>query len=266
MSIWIFLWLAVSAALIYFSAWTGLILLRQKRAWKAFAGIHKLRFQETGLLVPPQMNGPYKGYEIALFPSEHQTTDRNGLRKLTAIEIMLKRGMPCDGAIGTGGMVSLIQELPFSQEIRPTQKWWDPSAIVKTDNAPLLEAYLSPERLKALATLGRIKNIWVIFIFKGQDTILRIDTPDPLEQTKKIEKMLALMLEAARVLELAPGEAERLKQAEKDKKSATPKLSAPSEDTEDNSMTLELEEDTPEDEETPEEEHNQDTPDESATK
>lgn len=255
MSIWIFLWLVVSIALIYFSAWTSLILLRQKRTWQAFAAAHKLRFQETGFLNPPQMNGLYKGYEIALFPSEHQTTDSRGLRKLTAIEITLKRPMPCNGAIGTGGMVNLIQDLPFPEEIRPEASWWDRSAIIKTDAPLLLETYLSAERLKAFAALGRVKNIWMIFIFKGKDTILRIDTPDPLETAAKIEKILRMMLETARVIELAPGETERLQQAQKTKQAAKARLDAPSEEGS-GAPALELEE---EPEETPDTQTEEDT-------
>lgn len=234
--------MVVSAALIYFSAWTNIILLRQKRAWQAFAAAHKLRFQSPGLLSPPRMNGAYKGHEISFFPSEHQTTDSRGLRKLTAIELNLKTALPCDGAIGTGGMVTLIQALTFSQEVRPEQKWWDPGAIIKTDNAPVLEAYLSPERLKALMTLARVKNLWMIFIFKGKDVILRVDTPDPLENKTKIEKILHIMLETAKVLELTPGEAERLKRAETTKKAATTTLSPPPDAPQETGLELEEDE------------------------
>lgn len=237
MSIWIFIWLLVSAALIYFSAWTSIIILRQRKAWQSFASTNKLRFQGDGLFTAPKISGFYKGYEVSLFPSEHQTTDSRGVRKLTAAEVLIKDPMPCEGVIGTGGMVSLIQSLDFKEEIRPSVKWWDPSAIIKTDNTPALEAYLTPERLKALMGLARVKNVWMIFIFKGKDTILRLDTPDPLESKTKIEKILHIMLETAKVLELAPGEASRLKLAEKVK---APTLSVPDTPEE---IGLELEED-----------------------
>lgn len=211
MSIWIILWMVVSAALIYFSAWTSLIVLRQKREWQAFANTHKLRFQSATLLTPPKMNGAYQGYEIAFFPSEHQTADSRGLRKLTAIEITIKSVIPCGGVVGTGGMVPIIQELAFPEELRPQHKWWNPTHIIKTDNTAMIEAYLTDERLKALMTLSKVKNLWMIFIFKGKDTILRIDTPDPLETKTKIEKILHIMIETAKTLELAEGEADIIK-------------------------------------------------------
>lgn len=211
MSIWIALWLLVSIALIYFSAWTSLILLKQKRTWEDFAKKHKLRFQPGTLLAPPKMDGAYKGYEISLFPSEHQTADSRGLRKLTAIEVMMKSDMPFEGVVGSGGMVQLIQDLDFKDELRPQEGWWNPTHIIKSDSAAKMEAYLTPERLKILMALSKIKNIWMIFIFRGDTTILRVDTPDALESLPKLEKLLSAMLETAKKLELAEGEGARLK-------------------------------------------------------
>lgn len=227
MSVWIFLWLLVSAALIYFSAWTSLIVLKQKRNWADFAQRHKLRFQAETLLNPPKMGGLYKGYEISLFPSEHTTSDSRGIRKLTAIEVMLKSAMPCEGAIGSGGMVQLIQDLDFTEEIRPQEKWWNPSHIIKTSHSGKMEAYLTPERLKILMALSKIKNIWMIFIFRGPSTILRIDTPDGLETIPKLEKILKAMLETAQALELAEGEYSRLNLIKKKAGAASAKLKAP---------------------------------------
>ncbi|MCD8496648.1 MAG: hypothetical protein LRZ85_00285 [Alphaproteobacteria bacterium] len=239
MSIWIFLWILVSAALIYFSAWTTLMLLRQKKAWQSFAAAHNLRFQSASPFTPPKMSGSYKGYEIALFPSEHQTADARGARKLMAIELFVKSKIPCNGALGTGGMVQVIQELSFPDEVRPDEKWWDPAYIIKTENRTILEAYLTPERLKALVKLGRVKNLWLIYIFMGENTILRIDTPDPLDSTSKIEKILGMMLETTKILELENGEAGRISRAEKDKKKTPAPLK-----TEDSDVTgLELEDD-----------------------
>lgn len=229
MSIWIFLWLILSAALIYFSAWTTIILFRQKREWLTYANLHKLRFQSETMMTPPKMSGAHKGYEIGFFPSEHQTADSRGLRKLTALEVTLKSTMPCEGAVGTGSMVAIIQNLPFSEEVRPEQPWWDPTHIIKTNNAAMMEAYLTPERLKALITLGKVKNFLVIFIFKGKDTILRIDTPDPLETKAKLNKILHAALTTARILELTEGEADLIKRAKpgKNKNTKTEKLEEP---------------------------------------
>jgi len=211
LSIWIALWLLVSIALIYFSAWTSIILLKQRRTWEDFAGKNKLRFQTGTLLAPPKMDGAYKGYDISLFPSEHQTADSRGLRKLTAIEMMMHSDMPFEGAIGTGGMVQLIQELDFKDEMRPQENWWNPAHIIKTDAGAKMEAYLVPERLKILMSLSKIKNVWLIFIFRGDTTILRVDTADALETPAKLEKLLSAMLETAKKLELAEGEGARLK-------------------------------------------------------
>ena len=48
MNIWFVLWLLLSAALLYFTGWTFLILQKQKRAWRVFATKYKLRYDAPG--------------------------------------------------------------------------------------------------------------------------------------------------------------------------------------------------------------------------
>jgi len=74
----------------------------------------------------------------------------------------------------------------------------------------VLNKFLDKDRAKALADLMERKNTWVIFIFKGADTVLRIDTPSPFENLEKLTKTIDDMVEIARLLELRKGESGNL--------------------------------------------------------
>src|SRR5690606_38503255 len=113
-----------------------------------------------------------------------------------------KSAMPVAGVMGSGGMVTVIEHLNFRDEIRPDYSWWNEAQIIRTENKTILEPYLTEERLKAFGALAKIRNAWVIFIFKDGQTILRVDTPDPLDSEKKIAAILNRMVEAAKILEL----------------------------------------------------------------
>lgn len=211
MSIWFFLWLFLSLGLIYFMAWTGFILVRQKRAWQAFALQKNLRYRAASMMASPEMNGSYEGYPVSLFTGEHGGEDSRGTRKLTAVEVKLQSVMPFEGGVASGDMVQIIRGLSLRDEFVPGIEGWDKEYIIMGDHRAGLETYFDEARLKALLSLLRMKNVWVIFIFRSEMTLLRIDTPHPLDSLKALEKIMSKMVQAARVLELKPGESAQIK-------------------------------------------------------
>lgn len=213
-NIWFFIWFLVSICILGFAGWTVLTVQQQKRTWRGFADKYKLRFKPSAFLQTPDVSGTVEGYTVSLFSGEHVAEDFRGTRKLSALEVKLSSVMPFEGAIGSGGMVSVIRQLDFKEELKPAHESWNTSFIAASNNRSSLELYLTPARLAALTDLMRIKNGWVILIFRGDMLLLRLDTADPLTDMAKLEKLLQKMLEAARVLELTPGEEARLKAAE----------------------------------------------------
>ena len=209
-SIWFFVWLFVSAGLLGFSVWTFIILMRQKKSWRDFAKKNKLRFRNTAFMSSPRLNGVYKNSTIGVFTSEHESERGGANRKMTAIEVELESAMPISGAVASGGMVSIVQQMDYSDEYVPTYSFWNSDHIARCDNKYVLAEYLSEDRAKALSDFMGIKNFWVIFIFRGQDTILRVDTPDPFDSVEKLTKTIDKMIEIAGILELNKGESKRL--------------------------------------------------------
>ena len=202
MNIWFLLWLLLSGALLYFFGWTLFILHRQKLAWRDFAGKRKLRFQPRAFLEAPEISGLVDDYSISLFTAEHAAPDARSNRKMTAFEIKLKSRMPFAGGIASGGMVPLVQRLGLREEYRPASAAWKDSYIASGDSRAGLESYLTPPRLAALEALMQMKNAWVIFVFRDDVSLLRLDMADPLDSAKKLEFVTRKMIETARVLEI----------------------------------------------------------------
>lgn len=211
MSIWFVIWALFSAALLYFVGWTQLIVYRQKACWRGFAAKYGLRFADKGFLQSGEMSGTYEGLTLSVFSGEHAADDFRGTRKLTAVEIKLGNVMPFEGAIASGGMVSLVRSLNMKEELRPAHEEWQAEFIAAAGNKAAMQAYLTPERLEGLLSLMVARGLWTIFIFRADTVLLRVDTPDPLHKPERLEKLLRRMVQVARTLELRPGEGERLR-------------------------------------------------------
>jgi len=209
-TIWLFLWILLSLGLLGFTVWTLMILLQQKKTWRQFAKKNKLRYRNTAFMNSPQVNGMYKGYAVGIFTSEHETERGGTSRKLTAIEVEMDSRMPIEGAIGSGGMVRVVQSLGYSDEFKPDYDFWNTEYIARCQDRRVLDKFLDKDRAKALVNLMERKNTWVIFIFKGADTVLRIDTPSPFENLEKLTQTIDDMVEIARLLELRKGESGNL--------------------------------------------------------
>lgn len=230
MTIWIFLWALISVTLIFFSVWTLYVLMMQKKAWRDFAKKYKLRYKNTAFMNSPQVNGMYKGYAVGIFSSEHEADRGANTRKMTAIEVELNSRMPIGGALGNGGMVSIVQALGYSEEFQPAYKFWSTDYICRAEDRGVVEAYLTEERAKALVSLMRMKNIWVIFIFKGNDTLLRIDTPEPFEKLDKLNKIIDSMIDVVKIMELKELEGRDLANMKNRRNTGTPVVAVKEED------------------------------------
>lgn len=214
MSIWLALWILVSAILLGFLAWTLVVLFKQKSVWKAFAEKHKLRFKPNAIMESPEIDGSIDGYKVSCFTGEHVSTDMRGFRKLTAIEVNLQSSLPIEGALASGGMVAFVKQFNFRAEIFPEHEKWNKSYIATGSNRAVLEAYLTDARLDAITKLMRINNCWVVLFFRQDRMLLRIDTTNPLISQENIEKLVTSMVKAAKTLELAEGEGRVLKAKE----------------------------------------------------
>ncbi len=162
-------------------------------------------------MAAPEMNGVYDGYSISLFSSEHGDEFATNARKLTAVEVRLQSQMPFEGGAASGDMVRILQALEFREEWVPSHPEWQKEFLICGDARTALSVFFSNDRLNALLSLMKMSNVWAIYVFRGDINLLRIDTPYPLDNQKKLEAIIKKMVGIARVLELKDGEGGRIK-------------------------------------------------------
>jgi len=235
------IWLFVTVFLLGFWGWTTLILVKQKKAWKFYAQKTKLRYVPNRFNESPEMSGSIDGYSVSAFTSEQSEYDERSEKRRTCIEINLNSAIPCNAAIASGDMVSVVSKLDLPHETKPDLSGWDDSYIIRTDNATIMEGYLTPERYEKLIQIMKAKQVWVILIFMQGRGLLRFDTANPLIHPKDIDKFVSIGLEAAKIFELQAGEAHSLLLRKSDQGMKRSKINVDEQEIE-NSIGFELEE------------------------
>lgn len=241
MSIYLILWFLVSGFLVGFWVWTIHVLLKQKKAWKFYAQKKKMRFHTSSFLETPTISGSVDGYSVTMFASEHGELDARSQRRLTAIEVSLQTPLPFAIAMGSGGMIHLVEALNFKQEFRPTVKGWEDTYALRTNDLDLASGYFTEDRLNKLVSLMKTDKAWIILLFIADDGILRLDTPLPIDNPKEIDVLIKQMINVARALELGKGEAKDLLR-QKSMKDKTGGLLEIDDDLLDDDIGFELEE------------------------
>jgi hypothetical protein len=240
-NIWLALWIVLSLTLMGFLAWTLLISYKQKRAWKAFAARHKLRYASGRMMQSPEMDGLIEDYRFSFFTSEHNSPDARTSRKLATVEIMLGSALPIEGGVASGSMIPVLKALDLKFEITPAGEGWSKAYLAACSNRAAMEAYMTPERVQILSKLMQMAHVWVIFVFRNGLTLLRIDTPSPLDTDEQLEKLSKILIRSAKILELKSGESQLLK-AEEAKAPLVERALAVDESVMKRSLSLELEE------------------------
>lgn len=190
---WIFLWFCLSAFVIGAFAWTTRILFEQKRAWLAYARKYNLTYDRGPFFGSPSVSGVIGRHRITLFSEEQAAPDARGRRFRTVIELMRPSGLPVRGAIGCRDMVPVIEGAQMETDVVPDSPDWKSEWRARSDDKTMMKAYLTPERIKAAATLFNHKNASAIYIFDAEDALLRYDTGNPLHDPARLDKLVKMM-------------------------------------------------------------------------
>lgn len=212
-SLILFVCVLLALALTGFFVWTLWVLQRQKAVWRGFAKDNGLRVTPQAFMDPPTVSGLYRDHAISLLASAFARPDgRGGVRKRTGFEVTVPGAPPVEGVLASGTMVALANDpaLDLGREIAMKHKHWSTDWVARARDEDAMRAYLTPRRLDALTGLMRTPNAWVILIMRGEDILLRIDTPDPLDDRARLDRAARTMLATARVLtpDDAPQEAQ----------------------------------------------------------
>lgn len=179
-----------------------LILFQQKRAWHAFAKKKGLEYEKRALLQSPVIRGTIGGYGIYVYSDMQKTVDIRGERFVTVIEFDMGKGMPTGAALGTKEMRDFIEALSFTEPFRPDYEKWSGDYVAKTRDYEALAAYMTPGRMDALLDVFKMRNSIALFFFDEQDCVLHIETPDPLRDPQRMDRILQRILNTVKILDI----------------------------------------------------------------
>ncbi len=215
--IWILLYICLAGFVIGLFVWTTRVLFQQKKAWRAYAKKYKLTCENNSFFSSAYVHGILGDNRINVFSEEQLSPDGRGTRFRSVIELMRESPVPTRAALASGDLVALVSEIEdMAHSYTPVSDSWNATWAAKTDEKSVLKRYLTEQRLQALQSVFKIKNTSSIFIFDGEDALLRFETGDPLHDPRKLDKIVKKMEEAQSVLVTKPGEFPESKKAKKE--------------------------------------------------
>lgn len=194
-------WVFVAVFIFGVFFWSLTILQQQKKAWAAFAKQAGLQCLSGSWLKSSLVRGPYRGLPLNIYSEQQETSDRRGRKFRSVIQFELPGKMPVEGIVTTQEGQNFANGLvDLTDVVVPDYPGWESTVLIKTRDANLLKPYLTPERYRALQALMTIKNFSCIFIFDLTMTFLRFETPDPLTDAQKLDRLCGKIVEQAKVL------------------------------------------------------------------
>lgn len=187
-----------------FFFWTLMIVLRQKHTWKTFAAAKGLRYTPARRLMEcSTVMGTLGGFPFSLFGSEYiRPNERVGSKKRQSMEVSIPIAGPTIGILATGEMIAFAASPDFNVglEVKLECPTWTWPFIARAQDPDALIAYLTPERVHALTRLMETQGGWVTFVMQEKEMLIRLDTPDPLDNPQHLEIFARAMISAARAL------------------------------------------------------------------
>lgn len=187
---WIFLWIVLSAIVLGASLWSFQILMRQKKAWEVFSQKRGLSFKRGTFMGPAEITGTIGEYAVNIFTAERQTADMRGKRYVNVLEVSVKAGLFDGGVAGTKEMQGFMQSLNLLHPYVAKKEGWDQSHAIFVRDDAVADAYFTPEKIDLFAQVLGTRNADVLIVYNNEETIVRMETSDPMLAADKIEKIV----------------------------------------------------------------------------
>lgn len=188
MSLWVTLWIVLSAGLVGFFVWSNIALQRQKKAWAGFAQEYDLDYRSRNFFQAAEVRKDFDNIEFQLLSEAQISENGRGRRYVTAFEWIVP-AMPANGIIASPEFKPLVDLAQASQVPNNLLKEWRAKDFIRTDDREALQPYLNDKRQKILMKLLNIKGSRFLFAFDRERGVIRIETNDPLFDSKKIGAM-----------------------------------------------------------------------------
>lgn len=206
MSIWFLLWFILAFIILGATLWSTIILIQQKKAWKAYAAKKKLLYTGNKFFESPTIEGLIDGYNISFFSATQQKEDSRKNRQLSVMQINANYGFVDGIGLGTEEMLPFLQSLETITPHDMKDKKWDKTHHIRSKNIEAVNVYLSDERIAILNGILKMPNSDVLMLLDANEGVFRFETSNPFKDETQIEAVVDKLI--ARIEKLKPSEDE----------------------------------------------------------
>lgn len=201
MNFWFMAWVFFSVFIMGTFIWSTQILIRQKKIWQQFAQNNSLAYANGPIFSSATVRGSLRGYDFSLISEAQQDDGSRGRKYSSIIQIELNGRMPTEAIIASEGLKNRVEAFKLPESFVPDLPDWNKKIYFQAANRDALTAYVTPARARALNNLMSAKGANALFVFNPTESILRFETPDPLTDLEKLERLAAKMIDTAQALD-----------------------------------------------------------------
>ncbi len=151
----------------------------------------------------PLVKGVFKGFPLTVYSEEQPTPDQRSQRFRTVIQFELPGGMPVEGVVASPeNHIFASNLIDLVEKYTPADPDFPGTILIRTRSVPLLEPYLTKERMQVLQSLMTIKSIHGLFLFDMSVTFLRMEMADAMIDPDKLERFCTKLADQCTVLSL----------------------------------------------------------------
>jgi hypothetical protein len=131
-----------------------------------------------------------RGFSVSFFSALRDPDDPKARRYVSVIEVKAPQGLAGSSAVGTVEMDPFMQTLTMLKPYQVESVHWDKNFRFYTRDASITTAYLDSPRIRHLNAILSTKNADVLVMFDDTAALVRVETPDPVQDLTKIEKVM----------------------------------------------------------------------------
>lgn len=201
MNIWFVIWVFIATFILGTSLWSYIILARQKKAWETVSKKSNLSYSSEAILKSPVLTGLYNGIKVDVFSDKPISGKFREGGTRTIFQLTLKAPMPCEGAIASMPFKNFIDALTLPESfVGEGQNALSKDIYNRVKNLEAITPYFTRERINSLNAILTIKGMPALLLFSSTETVLRLESSDPFDDSAKLEKFLNKSTETAKII------------------------------------------------------------------
>jgi hypothetical protein len=192
------------------TGWSTYILFQQKQAWRKYAKIRDLDYDNGTMFGPCSMEGAYGDYTLSFFTAVQQFEDERKNRQLTVMQVTANVPFIDGIAMGTKEMFPFLRTLDAISPHNIESDKWNKKNAIRSRNKNAVNAYLTEERIEIFTQILNMPNSDVLIVLDDKEGVFRFETSNPLKNVKQIDSVVNKLIARIKKLQPSPEEQNRL--------------------------------------------------------